>query len=137
VRYLTNVLLPVLEYGSEVGGTDVHRSIEMVHIKFCKNLLGVGSKTPTPAVLGEFGRDGTYDYCMAKCVIYWLKLTSLSPVIISNQCLVGKINWASKIRDILYKYGFGWICENQGVPDRIAFMKILAGVPGVARAKRK
>ena len=29
--------LPVLHYGSEVWGTDVHRSIEMVHLKFCKN----------------------------------------------------------------------------------------------------
>jgi hypothetical protein len=124
--------LPVLYYGSEVWGTDVHRSIEMIHLKFCKNLLGVGIKTPTPAVLGECGRDRIYVSCMTKCVKYWLKLTSLSPesllhscyTCLYNRCLVGKTNWASKIRDILYKYGFGWIWENQGVPDRIGFMKI-------------
>ena len=98
-------------------------------MKFCKNLLGVGSKTPTPAVLGECGRDRIYVSCTIKCVKYWLKLMSLAPdsllhscyTILYNQCLLEKINWASKIRDSLSEYGFGWMLENQRVPDRRAF----------------
>ena len=35
-------------------------------------------------------------------------------------------NWASKIRDILYRYGFGWIWENQHVPDSAAFMRLFS-----------
>ena len=35
--------LPVVSYGSEIWGTDVHKSIENVHLKFCKIQLGVGS----------------------------------------------------------------------------------------------
>ena len=31
---------------------------------------------------------------------------------------------ASKIRDILYRYAFGWIWENQHVPDSAAFMRL-------------
>ena len=31
--------LPILSYGSEVWGADVHSSIENVHIKFCKKQL--------------------------------------------------------------------------------------------------
>ncbi len=126
--------LPVLTYGSEIWGTDVHSSIEMVHLKFCKTLLGVGSKTPTPAVLGECGRDRLFVVCIIKCVKYWLKLMSLSHDSLLHSCYTnlynqsrrGKNNWASKIRDILYQYGFGWVWENQGVPDQVAFIKLFS-----------
>ena len=30
-------VLPVVSYGSEIWGTDVHKAIENVHLKFCKN----------------------------------------------------------------------------------------------------
>jgi hypothetical protein len=127
-------VLPVLSYGSEIWGTDVHKSSENVHIKFLKMLLGVGSRTPTPAVLGECGRDRIYVSCLIKCIKYWLKLLSLPPesllkssyMFLYNQCLAGKTNWASKVRDLLCQYGFGWIWENQSVPDVEAFLKIFS-----------
>ena len=127
-------VVPVLSYGSEVWGTDLHKSIENVHLKFCKNQLGVGSKTPTPAVLGECGRERIYVTCITKCVKYWLKLISLPAesllgscyALIYNQCQLGKTNWASKISDILHRYGFGWIWENQSVLDSAAFMWIFS-----------
>ena len=134
VTFLTNVFVPVLTYGSEVWGTDVHKSIESVHLKFCKNQLGVGSRTPTPTVLGECGRERLYVTCIIKCVKYWLRIISLPDESLSrscysvmyNRCHLGKTNWASKIRDILYCYGFGWIWENQHVPDSAAFMRLFS-----------
>ena len=66
-------VVPVLTYGSEVWSTDVHKSIESAHLKFCKNQLGVGSRTPTPAVLGECGQERWYVTCIIKYVKYWLK----------------------------------------------------------------
>ena len=110
-------VVPVLTYGSKVWGTDVHKSVESVHLKFCKNQLGVGSRTPTPAVLGECGQERLYVTCIIKCVKYWLKIISLPAEsllrscysVMYNRCHLGKTNWASKIRDILHRYGFGWI----------------------------
>ena len=67
-------IVPILTYGSEVWGYKVHKSIENVHSKFCKVQLGVGNNTPTPALLGECGRDRMYISCIVKCVKYWLKL---------------------------------------------------------------
>ena len=121
-------VLPVVSYGSEIWGTDVHKSIENVHLKFCKIQLGVGSKTPTPAVLGECGRERIFVACVIKSVKFWLKIISLDveSLLVScyalnyRQCQLGKKNWASKIRDILNGYGFGWIWENQSVPDSVA-----------------
>ena len=70
-------VVTVLTYGSDVWGTDVHKSVESVHLKFCKNQLGVGSRTPTNAVLGECGRERLYVTCIIKCVKYGLKIISL------------------------------------------------------------
>ena len=127
-------VVPVLTYGSEVWGTAVHKSVESIHLKFCKNQLGVGSRTPTPAVLGECGRERLYVTCIIKCVKYWSKIISLPAesllrscyLVMCNRCHLGKTNWASKIRDILYSYGFGWIWENQHVPDSAAFMRLFS-----------
>ena len=127
-------VVPVLTYGSEVWGTDVHKAIENIHLKFCKNQLGVGSRTPTPAILGECGRERLYVTCIIKCVKYWLKIISLPAEsllwscysVMYNRCHLGKTNWASKIRDILYRYGFGWIWENQHVPDSAALMRLFS-----------
>lgn len=118
-------IVPILTYGSEIWGASVHNSIESVHNKFCKNQLGVSVNTPDPAVLGECGRDHMYVKCVVKCIKYWLKLVSLhrdsllasSYALLYRQCLLGKQNWASKIKDILYKYGFGVVWENQSVSD--------------------
>ena len=127
-------VLPVVSYGSEIWGTDVHKSIENVHLKFCKIQLGVGSKTPTPAVLGECRRERIFVACIIKSVKFWLKIISL-PVesllgscyaLNYRQCQLGKTNWASKIRDILNGYGFGWIWENQSVPDSVACVSIFS-----------
>ena len=123
-------ILPILTYGSEVWGVEVHKAIESVHSKFCKIQLGVGKNTPNPAVLGECGRDRMYINCIIKCIKYWIKLISLPPetllgscyLFLYNQCLLGKSNWVSKIRDILFKYGFGWVWEDQSVTNVVLFI---------------
>ena len=40
-----------------------------------------------------------------------------------NQCLAGKTNWASRIKNMLYKFGFGWIWEQQSIPETLNFVK--------------
>ena len=85
--------------------------------------LGVGSKAPSPAVLGECGRHSILIDCYTKCIKYWLKLTNL-PVnsllrscynFLYSKCNLGAKNWASKIKMILFQFGFGYIWESQSV----------------------
>ena len=41
-----------------------------------------------------------------------------------NQCQIGKKNWASKVKNTLQRYGFGWLWENQSVYDNNSFIKL-------------
>ena len=123
--------LPVLTYGSEVWGANVHPSLEKVHLLFCRRQLGVGSSAASPAVLGECGRYGIYINCYVKCVKYWIKLLSLPENCLLKacydmlfiQCNAGRLNWASDIKLLLYRYGFGYIWEAQYVEDWDLFVK--------------
>ena len=61
--------------------------------------------TPTPAVLGECGRERLHVTCIIKCVKYWLRIISLPAESLSrscysvmyNRCHLGKTNWAVKL----------------------------------------
>ena len=108
-------IIPVLSYGSEVWGTAVYSSAEEILAKCGRHQLGVGSKAPTPAVLGECGRNTMYVHCYVKCIKYWLKLFklgegSLLKSIYSKfviQCNSGRKSWASDIKNMLYSFGYG------------------------------
>ena len=49
-------------------------SNENVLLKYYRMQLGVGSKAPGPAVLGECGRHSVYVYYYIRCIKYWLRL---------------------------------------------------------------
>ena len=124
-------MVKIITYGSEIWGPDVHKSIEWVHYKFCKYQLGVGSQTADPDVLGECGRDRIYVACFVKCIKFWLTIiTSLENSLLRpcyrrlcRQTEPGKINWASKVKHILYSYGFGEHWESQEVIHHVAFIQ--------------
>jgi hypothetical protein len=121
---------PILTYGSEIWGVASHEVIENIHFKFCKQQIGVGIHTPNLAAIGECGRDRMYVLCYIKAIKYWLKLIALEEdcllhscyMLLYRNCLIGKTNWASKIKDILCMYGFGWAWESQSVPDVAVFL---------------
>jgi hypothetical protein len=50
----------VLSYGAEVWGFTNCQSIERVHLKFCKNILGVKLCASNAGVYGELGRCPFY-----------------------------------------------------------------------------
>ena len=49
------VIVPIVTYGAELWGFKKLNEIEVVQLKFCKYLLGVGSQTQNVAALGECG----------------------------------------------------------------------------------
>ena len=50
------LILPILNYGSEVWGFTNVNKIERVHLQFCKQLLGVRQQTQNTFIYGELGR---------------------------------------------------------------------------------
>ena len=50
------MILPILNYASEIWGFHPAPDIERVHLKFLKQILKVKSQTPSAAVYGELGR---------------------------------------------------------------------------------
>ncbi len=50
------LIVPILQYGSEVWGFTQAHNIERVQLSFCKNLLGVKQCTQNDFIYGEVGR---------------------------------------------------------------------------------
>ena len=48
-------ILPIITYGSEIWGLNTAYVTESVLITYCRRQLGVGSKTPIAAILGDSG----------------------------------------------------------------------------------
>ena len=92
--------------------------------------LGVGSKVPGPAVLGECGRHSVYVYCYIRCIKYWLKILALPNdsivkscyIMLQNYCNNGRTNWASEVKKLLYHYGFRYAWENQETLENDVFL---------------
>ena len=124
---------PMLTYGSEVWGLSAdHTAIERVHLFAIKRLLNISIKTPTALIYCETGRHPLYIQTYTRCIKYWLKITRMEETRIPKKAykmLYGlhckdKKNWASDICFTLYRYGFGYVWENQGVQQVNNFVSV-------------
>jgi hypothetical protein len=122
---------PILTYGSEVWGLfEDQECIERVHLTALKRFLGVSYRTPRHFVYGETGRHPLYVVTYSRCVKFWLRLTSMEdhryPKKAYNSLLFlqrqNYTTWACKVRNVLYRFGFGIVWEAQGVGNVKAFM---------------
>ena len=124
-------VIPILCYGSEIWGYEYSDKIEKVHRKFCKRVLGVSSTTNNAAVLGECGRLPLCVIYFKRCISYWLKILCMPEtrhpksiyLMLKGLDENNKITWATKVRNLLFKYGFGFVWLNQGVGDNKEFLK--------------
>lgn len=124
---------PILTYGAEVWGlTADHTLIERVHLLAIKRLLNISIQTPNPLVYCEANRHPLYIQTYTKSIKYWLKLTKMEEyriprksynMLYTMHCR-GKSNWASKVCNTLFRYGFGHVWENQGVESTKSFLSI-------------
>ena len=63
------LVLPILNYASEVWGFHKATSVKTVHLQFCKKALGVKQSTQNDFVYGEIGRTAAlcfYNKILAK-----------------------------------------------------------------------
>ena len=97
-----------------------------------KYLLSVASNTSNCAVLGELGRYPLSVVYIVKCVKFWLKIVQDNSIRIRNSLYkmlkqysdLGGQNWSMKVRNLLYRYGFGDVWLQQSVGDVNHFLSI-------------
>ena len=61
--------------------------------------------------------------CVSMCFSFFNCFLSMISYCNNKSCNAGKTYWASKIIDVLHKYGFGWVWISQYVPDEAVFYK--------------
>lgn len=118
------MVTPVLCYAAEIWGHTFSEQIETVHANFCKVFLGLSRNANNCMALGECGR---YPLCTTyyfKCIKYWCRLLHMTQnrypkscyLMLKSHTEIGRSNWASNIRDLLYRFGFGlvWISQEVG-----------------------
>ena len=94
----------ILNYGCEVWGFNKANSHEIIHIQFCKRILGVKKSTTNMMVYSELGRLPLYISSNIRIVKYWTKLLNTDNCILKecyatlyDECLKPPraINWVS------------------------------------------
>ena len=76
LRLFDSLVSPLILYASEVWGIYGYDHIDKIHIKLCKNLLGVRAQTPNYAVYGDLGRFPLSVIAKERSMKYWLKILS-------------------------------------------------------------
>ena len=119
---------PMLTYAAEVSGLRNVDQIEKVQTFAMKRFLSVPLHASNKLLYGETGRYPLFIRTTVKCIKYWIRLIRLP---LSRLCrktydmlLIqhnqGRINWVSKVQQILNENGFGivWQCQGAGYEDR-------------------
>ena len=127
-------IMPILNYGSEVWGFAKANVIEMVHMQFCKKVLGVKKSTQNDFVYDELGRINYLSKRYIIIIEYWFKILqapenkyikSVYNLMLHDlEVLPNKVNWASLLRQLLMSFGFVDVWLNQGVGNISAFLSL-------------
>ena len=128
------LIAPILNYSSEVWGFQKSKDIEVVHLHFCKKLMGINRTTQNDFIYGELGITDLQSRRFTNIIKYWLKiLTSIENKIIKqtyntmlNDLILypNKDNWASMVRTLLSKLGFYEVWLAQSVGNITKFLTI-------------
>lgn len=123
-------ILPIMLYGAEVWGHEYFKVLEDVQIQFCKTTLGLPKQGSNNAALGECGRSALAQHSYVRCIKYWLKILEMPNTRYVKCCYMmlkrldetGKSTWASSVKQLLFKYGFGVVWLEQGAGNSLAFL---------------
>ena len=120
-------------YGAEIWGINYHHAIERVHFYACKRYICGRLNSSNYAVVTECGRYPLHVNMSKRCTCYWLKILKLQDHRYAKKCCfmqkcydeAGVSNWVSEIRQLLYKNGFVFVWESQGVENEKQFVSLL------------
>ena len=119
-------------YGSEVWFNHPSPDIEIVHNKFCKYVLNLPVQAPNCFVRCELGRHSLEPYKYIRAITYWLRILNLPNDRLPKVCYRLQKSWtetdtdcwATQIRNLLFRMGFGDVWLNQGVGQVPQFIKV-------------
>ena len=127
IEVFNTLIKPIILYGSEVYGINCVKSLETFYLQFLKRALCVKRSTNTCMVLAETGQYPLTVDIQLNMVKLWIKnLTCDKDQLIwiaYDSRLKSKVHlsnskcWIRKIQELLFRVGFGYIWENQMVPD--------------------
>ena len=125
-------VVPILLYGAEVWGFKYYKILEEVQVNFCKNALGLPRNAANLAALGECGRYPLAVEAYVKCIKYWLKIQGMPTGRYPRSCYKlmkqmeesGYTTWASYVKNLLMKYGFGHVWLAHCVGDVKSFISV-------------
>ena len=122
-----SLVASVLSYGCEVWGFAEAKKIETCHLSFLKHMLKVKKSTPNCFIYKECNKYPLYFDRIFRIINFWLKIIALddneplkviyyTTIEINQSNSFDKSNlWAINVRNILFKYGFGYIWETQNL----------------------
>lgn len=129
------LVTPILNYSCEVWGFIQAKSVERVHLQFCKKLLGVRKTTQNDFIYGELGRTTYLTKRFSFIIKYWFKVLSAQDnkyvkmvydlMMRDMELFPRKTNWASLVKNLLMSLGFYDVWLNQGVGNVNVFMNVL------------
>ena len=101
-----------------------------MHLKFCKQLLGVKQTTQNDFVYRELGRYPLIVHRQYIIILFWLTNLKGENMKFTKLCydivlFPNKNNWVIRVRNVLNNTGVFIVWQNQGVGNEIAFLKLL------------
>jgi len=129
------LITPILNYASEVWGFNNSKRLETIHLKFCKQLLGVKLQTQNNFIYSELGRFPLKCSIVTNIIRYWFKIlkcpeTKLVKItykmmLIELEANPNKPSWVKSLKECLEQLGFFHVWLNQGVENEDLFMSSL------------
>ena len=117
------LVLPVLNYGSEIWGFSQADKLETFYLGFLKNTLSVRKSTPTSFVYKELDVLPLITHRLTRIFKFWLKIVSLPDtslvkyvynLMVSDMEHMDNItNWVILLKKMLDEYGFGYLWNHQ------------------------
>ena len=122
LKMFDSMIEPILLYGSEVWGYENLKTIEQIHLKFCKRILKVRNSTPSFMVYGELGRFPIEIRVKLRMVSFWgrllnneNKLSSTLYRLMLSLKVKNNVNfkWINFVESIFNDTGMSFIFSNQ------------------------
>ena len=114
-----SMVSPIMTYGCEVWGNQNIDSLETVHMKFCKFVLGVNKSTTNAMVYGELGRHPLQVEITLRILCFWArivadecqKLSVMIYKVLYNLYITGryKSQWLDFIKTQLHHLGLSYV----------------------------
>ena len=129
IELFNATVLPILMYASEIWGYYVIRDMELLYMKFLKQVLGVHKNTSNDMTYGELGVFPLVIYLKSRMIGYWCRLMlgkESKTCYIMYQCLlqldrsgIYTSPWIKCIKNICNECGMSGMWLLQEVPNTI------------------